>query len=172
MASARDPYLPLLHSPGALTIHSPYDRQLPDLIHYFASRTNQRKSGRGASRLAVLGIEDLESVASQLSEERMSELGWLAASGPQQGFWVFAGLEAGRSSILDTGLIPAFPTRLIGSGCDPEIAGFLAELPAAVCRDLEPGVGYCVNINGESVRFWLPGFSYPSQPERRLVKGV
>jgi len=164
-------YRGLLDVPGTIRTHSPFDPRLPELIRYFASRANQRLSGRQASRLAVLGIEDIETVVSQLSEERLGELTWLAATGPMEGSWVFAGLDAAHYGELDPVLFQAFRTRLVGSSTDREIAEYLSGLPAAVSSSLDPGVGYCVKFAGELIRFWLPRYTVTVQPERRLVKG-
>ncbi len=164
-------YQGLLGVPGVIRVHSPYDRGLPELIGYFASRASQRQSGRQTSRVAVLGIEDIETVVSQLSVERVGELSWLAASGPMEGSWVFAGLDASRYRGLDPVLFQAFRTRLVGSSRERKAAEYLSGLPVAVSRNLDPGVGYCVKFAGEIIRFWLPRFTETVQPERRLVKG-
>jgi hypothetical protein len=164
-------YRRLLDVPGAVRIHSPYDPQLPELIRDFACRANQRLSGRQTARIAVLGIEDLETVVSQLSEDRLSELAWLASTGPMEGSWVLAGLDAAHFGELDPVLFQAFRTRLVGSSADRKTGEYLSGLPAAVGSSLDPGVGYCVKFAGDLIRFWLPRFTEIVQPERRLVKG-
>ncbi len=167
----REAYVSLLDVPGTIKAHSPYDRGLPELIGYFASRANQRQSGRQSARMAVLAIDDLETVVSQLSVDRVGELTWLAASGPMEGLWVFAGLDASRYHDLDPVLFQAFRTRLVGASRDQKNAAILSGLPGSVVRSLDPGAGYCVKFAGELIHFWLPRFVDTVQPERRLVKG-
>jgi hypothetical protein len=157
--------------PGALEIINPHEPEVLELIWHLTCRAQQQPYGRQAQGVEVMLIEDLEALTAQLDPQVRSELDWLVEVGPQAGVWVIAVLDAARLGEICDSQRTAFRTQLMDAvdrGLLEAVAGAATEMDS----ELDPGAQYCARRAGDAIPFWLPRYTYITQPEKRVVKGT
>ncbi len=145
--------------------------EVSDLIWKYTALTEERLYGHRHGPVKVLVIDGLESLILHLDQAGLEHLDWLVLHGPRCGVWVVASQDLERVKFFDDHLVHAFGTRLLGPIGSPQLATYLSGTQPEVLASLIPGVQFCVVMEEEVVKFWLPRLD-GSQADDPLIRAL
>jgi hypothetical protein len=148
-------YADLENLPHIRRVTVPQDRIAGSWIEELAELVEERQRGRWQGPVMVLVIDGLASLLHYLDPEQFARLYWLVRHGPRSRVWVLASLSSASVERLDSRLLAAFRTTLLGSIAAPGIASYLAQEADAGAEDLAPGLEFCVRYGEQWIHFWI-----------------
>ncbi|HWQ04482.1 MAG TPA: hypothetical protein VN452_03925 [Longilinea sp.] len=132
-----------------------YDRLSGAAILHLSRLLEQRMNGRSQVETSLLLIDDVHSVG-QLDLDVQINLQWLIDQGPQYGIWSLGGMSANRMEEFDS-FVSSFRTRILGQIDEPDRSARLANVRSMDTSKYHPTQQYCVQVNQNWMKFWLPG---------------
>ncbi len=125
------------------------------IIHELARVCEQRRYGREGGNTLLLVIDELSDLLENLDMETIDLLTWLVRHGPDSSVWTLATLDAG-SNPLHPQVVEAFRTRLYGNMSSSPSGTGDGQIPPDVSASLIAGAQFCLKLEGEWLRFWIP----------------
>lgn len=101
------------------------------------------------------GIDGLDILQQTLSPQSKLRLDWLIEHGPAAGFWTFATIESTYISPAMAPVLDLFPSRILGSISQPNLARSLSGLSRSYLYNLHDGLEYFVHTMGHSFNIWM-----------------
>jgi hypothetical protein len=142
-------------SPHSYRWTLPGSLEAANLIHELARICEQRRDGREEGSVLLLVIDGLANVIDKLDTESIDLLAWLVNNGPASRVWTFATLDT--SQVLGPiKVVEAFGTWLFGNTCAKQPEMDLLQFPQDIAASLIPGAQFCLKMEGEWLRFWIP----------------
>jgi len=142
-------------SPHSYRWSSPGDREAATLIHELDRLCEQRRDVREEGSVLLLVIDELAELLDKLDSESIDLLAWLVNNGPACRVWTFASMNT--SKVLNPlKVLEAFGTFLIGHSLAKQTELDYFQIPQDIVASLVTGAQFCLKIEGEWLRFWIP----------------
>jgi hypothetical protein len=125
------------------------------IVHELAKISEQRRFGRENCNTLLFIIDELSELLENLDAESIELLTWLVNHGPANGVWTLASLDASRISSRHE-VIEAFGTCLYGNLATNNSGIRIGQIPAEVSSSLIAGAQFCLKIEDNWLRFWIP----------------
>ena len=142
-------------SPHSYRWTSPGGFEAAAIIHELARISEQRRDGHEDGSVLLLVIDELAELLDKLDRESIDLMAWLVKNGPACHVWTFATLDT--SQILDPSkVVEAFGTWLFGNTHAGQTEMKYSHFPQDIAGSLIPGAQFCLEMEGEWLRFWIP----------------
>jgi hypothetical protein len=134
---------------------STHSLEATNIIRELARIGEERNSGDKKVNTLILVIDELAELLDNLDAETIDKLEWLVRNGPGCAIWTIAAVDS-RQATTNPHIYQAFGTYLHGHTTAGQPGSNLPGMPAEIIEELITGAQFCVKVEGEWLRFWIP----------------